>query len=39
MFEKIKRWYCLGLWTAVMVKNALDKGVITQSQYDAIISM
>lgn len=38
MFERIKRWYCLGLWTAAMVQNALKKGVISQAQYDVIIS-
>lgn len=37
MFEKIKKWYSMGLWTEVMVQNALTKGVISQAQYDAII--
>lgn len=38
MFEKIKRWYIMGLWTEAMVQNALKKGVISQAQYDTIIS-
>lgn len=33
MFEKIKKWYKQGLWTADMVKNAVDKGVLTPEQY------
>lgn len=36
MFEKIKKWYKQGLWTADMVKNAVDKGVITEEQYSEI---
>jgi uncharacterized XkdX family phage protein len=32
MYEKIKRWYTLGLWTAEMVQNAVDKGIITEEQ-------
>jgi hypothetical protein len=30
MFEKIKKWYKQGLWTAEMVKKAMDKGIITE---------
>lgn len=36
MYEKIKKWYKQGLWTADMVKNAADKGVITGEQYKEI---
>jgi uncharacterized XkdX family phage protein len=36
MFEKIKKWYGQGLWTAVMVANAATKGVITADQYKEI---
>ena len=39
MFEKIKKWYLQGLWTAQMVHKALDKGVITNEQFDEIIKM
>ena len=38
MFEKIKRWYEKGLWTAEMVQQAADKGVITQEQAAEILS-
>lgn len=36
MFEKIKKWYKQGLWTADMVKNAVAKGVLTPEQYREI---
>lgn len=36
MFDKIKRWYDMGLWTKEMVKNAVKKGVITPEQYKEI---
>lgn len=32
MFEKIKKWYKQGLWSAKMVDNAVAKGVITKAQ-------
>lgn len=32
MFEKIKRWYCLGLWTEAMVRTAREKGLLTGAQ-------
>lgn len=38
MFEKIKRWYMLGLWTQTQVEQAAEKGIITQQQYQDIIS-
>ena len=37
MYEKIKLWYNLDLWTAEMVQQAADKGVITQEQADEIL--
>lgn len=37
MFEKIKRWYNQGLWNEKMVHDALDKGVITEEQYNEIL--
>ena len=37
MFEKIKKWYKQGLWTAVMVRNAFAKGVITEDQLKDIL--
>lgn len=36
MFERIKKFYNLGLWTNEMVKNAVDKGVITEDEYTKI---
>lgn len=37
MFEKIKKWYQMGLWTETMVMNAAKKGVITAEQAEEII--
>lgn len=37
MFEKIKKWYQMKLWTSDMVHNALLKKAITESQYNEII--
>lgn len=37
MYEKIKKWYEMGLWTAAMVQQAADKGIITQEQADEIL--
>lgn len=37
MFEKIKRWYEMGLWTADMVLKAVEKGVITPEQAEEIL--
>lgn len=37
MKEKIARWYNFGLWTADMVRNAVDKGIITEEEYTEII--
>lgn len=39
MYEKIKHWYELGLWNEAMVKNALQKGVITNEQADNILNV
>ena len=32
MFEKIKKWYKMGLWTEAMVNNAVTKKIITPEQ-------
>ena len=37
MFEKIKKWYKQGLWTKVMVQNAVNKGIITEKEMLEII--
>ena len=36
MYEKIKKWYKQGLWTKIMVVNAVKKGIITKAQYKEI---
>ena len=36
MFEKIKRWYELGLWSEQRVREAVAKNVITASQFTEI---
>lgn len=38
MFEKIKKWYKQGLWTAEMVMNAVGKGIITEEQAKEILN-
>ena len=37
MKEKIAKWYKQGLWTASMVQNAVQKGIITQEDYLEIV--
>lgn len=37
MKERIMKWYKLGLWTEVMVRNAVDKGVITADDMAEIL--
>ena len=39
MYEKIKRFYNLGIYTADIVKKFADKGVITQEQYKEIVGI
>ena len=39
MFEKIKKWYIQGLWTEVMVRNAVNKGIITEEQLQEILEI
>ena len=36
MFEKISKWYKQGLWSDEMVRNAVEKGVITKEDYKEI---
>lgn len=38
MYEKIKRWYYQGLWSAEMVKQAAEKGIITDEQCAEILA-
>ena len=37
MYEKIKKWYEQGLWSAGMVQDAVSKGVLTQKQARQIL--
>ena len=37
MKNKIKKWYGQGLWTADMVQQAVDKGIITAEDYKEIV--
>ena len=39
MKEKIAKWYKQGLWTEAMVRNAVDKGIITKEQYTEITGL
>ena len=39
MYEKIKRWYKQGLWTAAMVQNAVKKGVLTADEAAEILDV
>ena len=39
MYERIKKWYKMGLWTEAMVRNAVIKGVITENQAVEIITL
>lgn len=38
MKEKIALWYAQGLWTAEMVQNAVEKGLLTQEEADEILA-
>lgn len=37
MAEKIARWYRLGLWSAIMVEQAVKKGLLTAGQAGEIL--
>lgn len=37
MYEKIKKWYKQGLWSAEMVQNAVAKGVLTPDEAETIM--
>lgn len=38
MYEKIKKWYKQGLWSADMVQNAVAKGILTEDEATEILS-
>ena len=37
MFEKIKKWYKQGLWSAQQVQQAGNKGILTAEQVAEIL--
>lgn len=37
MFEKVKKFYNLGLYTKAQVGRFVSKGVLTAEQYEAIV--
>jgi hypothetical protein len=37
MFEKIKKWYMMGLWTEAMLKAAVNKGVLSADEVAEIL--
>lgn len=39
MFEKIKKWYGKGLWTEAMVRQAVEKGVLTAQEAGEILGV
>lgn len=38
MKEKIALWYAQGIWTAEMVQNAVEKGLLTKEEADEILA-
>ena len=37
MFEKIKKWYLIGLWTEKMVRAAVERSVLTWEEAAQIL--
>ena len=37
MKEKILKWFKLNLWTESMVRNAFNKGVLTENELNKIL--
>lgn len=37
MYEKIKKWYGMKLWSESMVRNAVKKGVLTERESETIL--
>ena len=38
MYDKIKKWYDMGLWSAAQVRQAVLKIIISETQYKEITS-
>lgn len=39
MYEKIKKFYDMGLYTTAQVHKFVDKGIITEEQYAEIVGV
>ena len=39
MFERIRSYYDKGLWSAAMVRQAADKGLLSEQQYRQIVGL
>ena len=37
MYDKIKKWYLMGLWSEAQVLNAVEKGVLTAAEAEEIM--
>ena len=37
MYDKILKWYKQGLWTEVMVRNAVVKNILTEEEADDLL--
>lgn len=37
MYEKIKNYYQLGLWSKERVRNMVEKGIINEEEYKTIV--
>ena len=37
-FEKVKKYYDSGLWNKKQVENAVEKGWITQEEFEIIVA-
>lgn len=37
MYEKIKRWFAMGLWTEEMVRTAAEKSLLTREEAAQIL--
>lgn len=38
MYEKIKKWYLQGLWKEEQVRQAVEKGLLSAEQCEAILA-
>lgn len=38
LFETAKKWYDLGIWNDVMLKNLVKLGKLTQEEYELIVN-